>query len=255
MDEKQGITVDDLFRVRTSIEVEGKSFYIRALSELEVQARNNYAAMQRAKLRRALQDNQSADYLSMVDWLDGAEDEQLRSVILFQLSGVYAREAAETIQPEIIPIPDGADAAEQDEVAGSRKNELERVNTARQKQVDDRLAALNKELEAQPNEVLLKRARKSVVESNLFNRWVFAFESYTLHCAVYTDPQYAKPLFLTPESSGEFTGKARQTLLNQYVGEMNRLSTLDLKYFLSTAPSADTLKPSSGAVATVMSPA
>ena len=79
---KRQITLDDMFRIKIKVDVMGRELYIRALSEIAVQARGEYAMLAMAKRRKAIATPGTAEHESYVEGLVNEKTENLIAAIL-----------------------------------------------------------------------------------------------------------------------------------------------------------------------------
>ncbi len=234
-------TLDDLFREQSEIEVKGRTLYIRAFSDIDLQARDEFAQREQSKLRRKLQDRDSDEYLTHLDWIEAADDaDLLRAAVLSYDALVFARQAASEIQPTIFPIPDEADESERDDVLRLREEEIAKTNTARDEFVTKRIEERREELKDKDLDALKKLTRTAIVNTQLWSLRNRLLEAYTIYAGVFDDAACTKRYVPTPHAALDLPPDVRQTILARYFDELERVSALDLKYFLSTGGSSDT---------------
>lgn len=238
--------LDDLFREQSQIEVRGRTLYIRAFSDVDMQARDDYALRETAKYRRKLADPNSDEYLTHLDWIDAADDDLLRAAILSFEESSFKRQAIAEITPRIIPIPDDADEQEKAETLSQREAELKATDEKRAVWVKQQTDAKRTELESKDSAELKTLAKRTVTNLQLWMQRIRLFDAYTLYAAVYADPQYKNKFVATPPDAFELPAEVRTAILEKYYGEMEKVTAMDLKYFLLTDGSPDTSNPSNG---------
>lgn len=242
-------TLDDLFRVRFSTTFMGRELTLRALSDFDIQARDDFALRAVATERKTLKDPDSDGY-AVFDWLEDATDEQLRNVILAVEQSSTIRQSFLDIQPQIIPFPDDADEQEKTDVLAQREAEARRVEDERTKFVEKRVVSIREQAEQLGHDALVKRAKQAQVEVQLNLARARAFDCYTLYAAVFKDATCQERFFPAPAVVYEMQTEMRQQLVAQYYRELERVTSQDLKYFLSTGGSPASSKPSNGSTET-----
>lgn len=240
-------TVDELFRVRVEDQIGTIPVWYRTLSDVEVQAREQYALLARAKLAKALRDPESDDALRREQYLVDATAGDLYQLLADRRRQELQREAAEHIQGDLIPLPDQATPEEILEVWEAREAQAKRLQKERDAFVQQGLAEQHAET---PREDLVKHARRAYDELQVTGAHSVAWNRYTLYAGLYKDAACQKRYFLTPEMVGELSLEARNLLLANYFRELGQISSLDLQYFLSTGAWRASSKPSTGSVET-----
>jgi hypothetical protein len=224
------------------VKVMGRSIWLRAMSELDLQARDEYALLALANRRKELEDPESRANAMYLSWMPAATDEQLRNIILSACQSDLARQAALEIQPRLIPIPDDATEDEKVDILRQRDAEMERVIADRRKFIEDGVRAKQAEIETIDREGLLALARQKQIELQSRLESIRAFESYTIYATCFLDEGCQTRLVNSPEQAGELPPDARTSLIVSYA-ELDRISQMDLKYFLLTDGSQDSSKP------------
>ena len=235
-------TLDDLFRVKMPVTVGTREFWLRALSEFDQQARDEYAQDAKSQKRRAFDRADSPEYLRYVAELDGEDDERLRAALVYSERLELAREARDPelhpgLQPQLYPFPDGADDEEKDAVRAQREAEAPRITALRDEWVKQQLETRTSKMDALDHAALVRQVRsrqKDVHGSDAFQR---AFTDYTLYAAVFRDASCEQRVFAQPEDAREFAPQARAILLGKYFAELDTLTGDDIKYFFSMGAS------------------
>lgn len=236
--------LDDLFRVMTPISFKGMGLFLRALSDFDLNAREEAALLASAKMRRDLRNPESDAYLMYLQWLEDASDQSLINIIRMNDSQGFWQESFVEIQPRMIPFQDKATQEEKEQTLADRADELKRTGEARTEFVKAKDASLHEQLKTKSTEELLKLARRAQIEFQSGFVHKRALDAYTLWACVFTDEACTKHYLESPDLANQMEPSARQELLNLYYGQMQRLSELDLKYFLLTDASTDSLQPS-----------
>ena len=243
------IRVDDMFRTVMEIDLADRKFYLRALSDFDLQGRDEYALHAMAARHNELSNPESVGYLNFVSWMQNATDDQLKSIILSVENSRLARLALLEIQHQIFPFPDDADDTERAGVLAQRTAELERVSKARHEYITQGLTALTTRLDGLDHDQLVAQARQSQVDLQTRTDSIRAMESYTIYAAVYTDPECLVHYVESADKATDLSPEARAMFLAKY-NELDILSPLDLKYFLSTGGSEDGSRPAANSVPT-----
>ena len=200
-------TLDDLFRVKMPVTVGAREFWLRALSEFDQQARDEYAQDAKSRKRRAFDRADSPEYLRYVAELDGEDDERLRAAVPPRPgAAVLVREARDPelhpgLQPRLYPFPDGADDDEKDAVRALREAEAQRITALRDEWVKQQLETRTSKMDALDHAALVRQVRsrqKDVHGSDAFQR---AFTDYTLYAAVFRDSACEERVFAQPEDA------------------------------------------------------
>lgn len=235
------IRMDDLFRTVTRIDFMARELYLRALSDFDLNAREEYALYKASFLRKEMQTTGTKENLMYLQWLEEASDASLKQIILLSSSQMFWSQSYSEIEQVLIPIPEDATDEERENTIELRRAELERVGKARQEFVKNKFEALEKELDAEDFDKLRKRARSAQIDFQMRFTRQAALDSYTLWACVFRDEKCQTRYFENPEQAGEMETTVRQTLVGEYYRNMQRISELDLKYFLLTGVSTDSL--------------
>ena len=240
-------TLDSLFLSSAEIELGNTKLYLRALSDFDLQARDEYALLALAKKNKELSDPASNDYLRYLGWTDAATDEQLQDMVLRVASYDFQRQALSDIQPKLIPMPDDATDEERADILTKREEESVATQEARKDSVKAKNDALSEELKLLDHWKLLARARRSQANFQERDAYIRAVEQYTLYAICFKDSACKERLFSKPDDVSESTTPpARQAIMTRFSENLDKLSALDLKYFLSTGGSETSSKPPNG---------
>lgn len=241
--ERKNLRLDDLFRVSARVEVFGKTFYLRALSDLDLQEREMEAMLAGAEMREALYDPESRPYKVFTLWMNHADDDMLKRVVVGAETTRLARESFTAVPYGLYPFPDDADDKEKAEVLAKRKAEDERVGQARKDYIDANLKPVQEKLEGMEHDKLLAFARQMQIDFECRNASMQAFNDYTIYAATFADEACRERVFLSPRQVNDLAPQAKSELLRLYFAEVDRVTAEDLKYFFSTDASPDSSKP------------
>jgi len=241
--------LDDLFRVVMDVEVLGRKMYVRALSDFDVQARDEYALRASARARRSLSDSTSEDAQARLGWLDTATDEQLQKAVGYLIEAVdqpeLTRQVIRDIEPRMIPFPDGADDDEKADVLKQREDEIKRVEKERLAFIEQGLKERKAKTATMTREQMIAFARQKQIELQARLESVRAFDSYTIYASCFLDENCHIRFCATPEIAGDLQIEVRSLMVGKYL-EVDSVNPLELKYFLSTGASRDGSKPANG---------
>ncbi|CAG0986684.1 hypothetical protein ANRL3_02491 [Anaerolineae bacterium] len=233
------VTLDDMFRTVVAVNVLGRPYWMRALSDTDVQARDEYATRVMATRRKALVTPGSDMHTVYIEGLDGEDDEVLRSVILSAEVRERLREAQTEITPKVYDFPDKADDAEKADVLAKRDAEPARIHALRTEYVNKYSTARLEQLQKFDHTMLFKLAKERQVVAQTRVMYEKAFVNYTVYAAYFNDARCAERTFATVDQVGEMPSAVIDALVDQYFEELNRITLEDLQYFLSTSGSKD----------------
>lgn len=243
-DGQTAVFLDDLFRVVAEVNVRGRILWIRALSDFDIQARDQFALLKSAQKRKRLRDPNSNDYVATLEWLETAPDEELRSSLILMKSSELTRNSVMDIRVKIIAMPDKPTEEERLDIIDKREKEAERVNSERLAYIKARLDEYKESLKDLAHDDLLKRTRENQTLFSIQAESIRSYESYTIYAGYFTDRECLHHYLESPDDSTKLASNIRAQLVNLYYKEMDRVSQLDLQYFLSTGGSTASSKPS-----------
>jgi hypothetical protein len=240
-------TLDDLFLTKETVGRGEHALTLRALSDLELQARDEYCLTSMGRRRRLLRDPQSDEYLQYIEWIPDDPEQNLVELALTARRMDLIQESQRDIKAALLPIPDDAQNEEKLEVLEKRKAEDQRVIDARVAFVEAGVARERERLQALERKELEKVATRSQVNFQCDRAWSKAFDEYTLFAGVFQDDACTQRQFTSPEATHEIARDLRSALLSKCHALNGRVSLTDLQYFLSTDASAAGSKASNGA--------
>lgn len=243
-----GATIDDLFRVTFTESFNGVELTFRALSETDIQARDEYALLARARKRKSLRDPDSDDHLRYLEWLEGADDDSLKQALVGRERAELFRRALLDIQEQLIPMPDDADEQEKLETLAARDAEEKRVSTARATFVEEGTKKYEAVISDLAHDALYQKARSAVFDTQTAVAYQRAFNRYTLYAVTFEDAYCQSRYFKSPEAVGELTLDKQAQMLNRYYQELGRIQERDLRFLSQTEGSPDSAKPLNGRV-------
>ena len=252
------VSIDALFRVVVHEEIAGTSFYVRALSDIQVQERDRYAMLTMVNARREAANPESVFHKTYVAGMKDASKDELIQAILAVAEYDLAQEAQLQVIPKILPFPVNEDGTpitpeETQAVVEAREAEFQRVTEARVAYVRDGMEKITTTLKEKTQEELALRAQNRQIQSYGQTESFRAMVNYTLFACVYRDEGCTKSFFKNPEEPSEISAQLRTHLQTIYFAEIDRVSLTDIQYFLSTAGSKGTSRPESSSEPAVQS--
>lgn len=235
------VTVDDLFRWIVQVNVLGRPYWIRALSDTDTQERDEYALRMMATRRKALLTPGTLDHDTYILGLEMESAETLRSVVLAGEVRDWIREVQEVIEPQLYPFPDNATDEEKAETLGLREAEPERIRQLRVAWVNERAEPRKEQLTGFDQPTLLGLAKQRQIATQMRVVYEKAFTHYTVYLAYFRDAECAQRVFASVAQVGAQPSVATDMMADTYIEELNRITPEDLKYFLSTNDSRDSL--------------
>lgn len=124
--------LDKFFRVTDEFALpNGELVEMRVLSDFDIRVRDDEALKAAGRVTRAFNDKESSEYKSRVSQFETSSDESLRSLLVAIRAAEIQQSIVNSIQPRVIPLPDGAEDDERLAIEDERSKELERVNERR----------------------------------------------------------------------------------------------------------------------------
>ncbi|MBI5305521.1 MAG: hypothetical protein HY868_25555 [Chloroflexi bacterium] len=233
------VSVDDMFRWVIAVNVLGRPYWIRALSDTDTQERDAYALRVMALRRKALSTPGTDEHLVYIEGLADEDDDVLRSVVLAGDVRDWVREVQQVIQPQLYPFPDNATDEEKAETLARRDAEPERIRKLRVDWVNERAEPRKKQLAEFDHATLVRLAKERQIVAQTRAMYDKAFMDYTIYLAYFRDAQCTQRAFESVEQVGQQAPFATDAMADQYIEEMERITPEDLQYFLSMNDSKD----------------
>lgn len=210
--------LDEFFRVNTEVELparKGKKekIIVRTLSDVEMQARSDYALSEQARVYAETQNPESDIYKANIAPLEQASDEILINAMADILRVDSIREANELFRIDFYPYPDNATDEEKRETLDRQKKHEEDIYGQRLRLVASREESARKHWADLSHDVLLKNARAAVTRLYPFKASVEAELYFTISRACETldgNPKW------TIEQVKKLSGKMVDSLMAKY---------------------------------------
>jgi hypothetical protein len=174
----EGITVDRLFRCVKEVELAGRQFKVRALSDLEMQMRYRLALLAKVRALKPLRDETSDEYAVVRALVEDSTDEQLRAT-LFALPSKrreFIEEAERELPIPYIPFPNEASREEEVEILEKRQAAIQETDKARVEYVKKKMESYRTLLKDWDREKLVTETFKGIIsstaESAFQDEWV-----------------------------------------------------------------------------------
>jgi len=239
------VTLDHLFRNKVKVRLGEEELWMRTLSDLDLQARDEYSLLAMARRRRELEDPKTIEHELYIAGLQHASDDELRAIILISSTAEFQREAWNEVKPVFYPFPDDATDEEKAEVLKKREEDQKRMEQERLDYVNQRISSLQASLRNLTREQLLELAKRKQLEQQSRLAALRAFQDYTVYASVFRDEACQSRRFSSPEEVSQLPGDPsgerkgiRDQLIQAYFHKVDIVSHLDLQYFLSTDGSA-----------------
>ncbi|MGQ9458330.1 MAG: hypothetical protein ACUVS5_08605 [Anaerolineae bacterium] len=209
--------VDDLFRVRGTAQVAGRTVHLRTISAADNEDRMAYALELATALRRALLNPETEEYKKQIAPLASMPDSTLVDLCVMRRRVTATIQAMQIILPEASPEP-----PERGTVAQAAQAELDdeafRLDAERRREqwVEEELARYREHLRTLDREALVEEARQAVVDQATEREFIAASDRHILHRSCYWDPDCKKPVFPTPEDAAQADRRAYETLVQAY---------------------------------------
>lgn len=237
--------MDDLWRSKVRVEVMGKTLWMRALSDAEVQERDESAMYASIQRRRLLEDVNSKEHAIYIDALEHARDADLKAVILRGQTIELQRQAQEDVKPRFFTFPDNATEQEKAGTIKNREDDATRVTKERTEYVTKAIAAFKEKIGAWTHEQLVAKAREMQIVAQTLVANIRSANNFTVFKGIYTDEECVKPLVASEDLAEEIPSAYRNQLIEKYWEEMGKISILDIEYLFKTADLKESVSPSS----------
>lgn len=164
---------------------------VKVLSDLAMNAKQEYITAARTKMTMALRDPQSEEYQKKLSSLEASTRQELTSLLLQSFQTELTRQAQDLFRVDFLPLPDDPAAPPTpEEVTENRirqKEHEDSIYAARAKYVIDGLTRQSEKYDGMSDEALLKEVRAQ--SSNLFSTLagMDADNIYTIYAACRVD--------------------------------------------------------------------
>lgn len=237
------VTLDSLWRTKLPLTLGEETVWVRVLSDLDLQARDEHAILAMVRRRRVLETPGTREHELYVESLDAAPDADLRTILGMAAQADLVREALRTIRTQVLPFPEEATDEEKARVIGERLAEDKRSQEERDAWVKEKLTAAQKGFVEMDRETLLASAREKQLETQGRLASSRGFQDYSIYAATYHDAACLERRFGSPEEVSQLPTEVRNTLLDFYFSKVDTIRPLDLQRFQSTAGSESSSRP------------
>lgn len=205
-----------LFRWKTSIDIEGVTFYIRIVSDQVIDDARKYALLGSRNLRRDLRNVNSDDYLIYLDPLADLDADQLRtlntSIAMREIMRDYLNNNP---RPQLDPLPTNPSQEMQEEHEAARLQREDDYIKGMTEYVENWREDYQEALAARDYDYLLNMARKNRVDQVCEEKFSSMFEEYVVCESVFTDKNYKEKMF-TLDQFRELPNDVRVKLRDAY---------------------------------------
>ena len=214
--------LDKLFRVRNTLTlvVRGKeiTLHLRTISGVDESARNDYAVGRSRTILKRLREPESAESQQFFGGIDTTERPDLIEQALRLRRPTHIKAALKAAYREQDPEPPDDPTLTQVVEAVEETARLdEQVEAERATFIGNLQAAYRKQLEEMDDLALALEVREMLTDAVLNATYTQASNAYTLYAAVYTDENYRKRYFASPDEAGECDPDFASQLVDAYI--------------------------------------
>jgi len=180
--------LDKFLRVYQEVELpDHEKVIVRVLSDLEMNARGDYAVSEQVRMTQRLKNPESEEYKTKISALEEMSDEQLRDLSARSKYPEYVREASEVLyRIEFYPYPDDATDKDKVDTELRQKAHEEDVYGKRVRHITDRDKAYREKIESLSRESLLKMAQEQAAQLHILTASINAETYFTISRAFET---------------------------------------------------------------------
>ncbi len=206
-----------LFNFKTSFVVRGITFHMRIVPDSVVEDARSQALLHARKMRRALRDPNTEEYLIYLDVLNDFTDEELKNLITVNASrDIMRRYVQDTPRPILDPLGDNPSQAEQEEFEASKQQREDEYFEG----LENHMAAWRKEflvgLEKRDRQYWEFMARRHQTDMVCEQEFTAFFEDYVVSHSLYTDDKFKTRLFDSVDAYKELPSEIRDELRDKY---------------------------------------
>lgn len=210
------VLMNKLFKWRSSIEIEGITFYVRVVGDQVIDDARKYALIGSRTLRKELRDPTTDNYLIYLDPLSDLTEEELRtlntSIAMREIMRDYL---SSTPRPIMGPLPTNPSQEQQEEYEAAKEQRENDYIQNMTEYVESWRTEFQAGLEKRDHEFLLRMARKNRTDQVCEELFSSMFEEYVVAQSVYSDDKYKNKTF-TLEQFKELPNEVRVKLRNAY---------------------------------------
>lgn len=205
--------LDEFFRVSKDVELpDGKVVTVRVLSDIDTQARSDYALSEQAKMVELLKDSTSDVYKTRIAILGDSATESLIDIVCDIKRMDYVREAYDLHRTDFYVFPDNATDEEKVNVLQRQAQHEREVREAQTNYVINAENNLRAKLEKMEHASLVEMAKSAAVNTYGVRARLLADRHWVIANAFEVD---GKPVW-TIDSVKELPGKVQDFLVAQY---------------------------------------
>lgn len=205
-----------LFKWKKQIQYEGVDFYLRIVGDQTIEDTRQAALLESRKMRKALRDKNSNEYLVHLDPMHDLDDEELMAaIVLAAARDVYRDYTAVTPKPILDPLGDHPSLEEQEQHQEAQQKRDEDYIKHVQEYVESWRQKFMEGLQKAPRDVLERqyaKYRTDAVCEQIFNK---TFEDYLVSASVYLDEHYTQRAFTYTEFR-ELPNEVREVFRDAY---------------------------------------
>lgn len=206
-----------LFNFKKSFPLRGITFHMRVVPDSVVEDARSQALLHARKMRRALRDPNTEEYLVHLDVLNDFTDEELMNLITVNASRDVMREWVQrTPKPVIEPLGDNPSQEQQEEYESAKEAReteyFDDLELHMQNWRNDFRATLEKK-DRKYWEFMARRFQTDMVCEQEFTNF---FESYIVAHSLYTDDKFKTRLFESVDAYKELPSEMRADLIAEY---------------------------------------
>ncbi len=189
-----------LFKWKKHIQYEDIDFYLRIVGDQTVEDTRQASLIESRKVRRAMRDPNSNEYLVHIDPMKDLDDDELKSAIIFQAARDVFRDYTATTPKRVIPpLKTNPTLEEQEQYQQALEDRDKDYIEEVQQHVEKWRQRFMEGLDKVPREVLERQYTKyktDRISEEVFNR---TFEDYIVASSIYKDPEYKQRAFTFEE--------------------------------------------------------
>jgi|FLYL01.1.fsa_nt_gi hypothetical protein len=189
-----------LFSYTDTVEFNGVLLYMRLPSEQEFQDAQKKALLDARRLRKALRDPSTEDFLLYIDPVyDLSKDQLIQELIQLGMRSVIRTYLATTPKPALPKLSDFPSQEEQENYVAAEEERETQYNESLQAYVADWEKNYRASLQQKSIEEIRELYRLAKTDIVCEDRFARQFETYLLVASLYTDPTYTTKAFTVEE--------------------------------------------------------
>ncbi len=206
-----------LFNFKTSFPLRGITFHMRVVPDSVVEDARSQALLQARRMRRALRDPNTEEYLVHLDVLNDFTDEELMNLITVNASRDVMREwVNRTPKPILEPLGDNPSQEQQEEHEAAREARETEYFDDLENHMKSWRVEFRSSLEKKDRKYWEFMARRHQTDMVCEQEFTKSFEDYIVAHSLYTDDKYKTRLFDSVDAYKELPSDMRDTLAVKY---------------------------------------